>query len=190
MSILIAGLAVFFVAHFYSAFRSRAPGKDIKERMGEGSYMGLYSLVSAIGLGLIIYGYMQAPPTGNLYVGPVWAPHATMTLMLLAFILLTAAYIPGTHIKKLVKHPMLSAVILWSIGHLLIGASQQKALLFGSFLVFAVVDFVAASIRERDALVPSASLTNDLIAVVIGGGVYGVTLFWAHEVIFGVTPFV
>ena len=186
MTLLIAGLIVFFGAHFYSAFRSRAPGKDIKERMGEGAYMGLYSLVSALGLGLIIYGYMQAPPTGNLYVGPEWARHATMTLVLLAFILLTAAYVPGTHLKKLVKHPMLSAVILWSIGHLLIGANQQKALLFGSFLVFAVVDFVAASARERGAAVPETSLTNDLIAIAIGGGVYAGTLFWAHEAILGV----
>ena len=191
MSILIAGLAVFFIPHFYSAFRARAPGRDIKERIGEGPYKGLYSLVSGLGLGLIIYGYMQAPPTGNLYVGPEWARHATMTLLLLAFILLTAAYVPGTHIKRLVKHPMLAAVILWSIGHLLIGASQQKAWLFGSFLVFGLVDFVAASLREEDEpAATNASITNDLIAIVVGGGVYAATLFWAHELLFGVAPIV
>ena len=190
MALLIAGLTIFFVVHFYSAFRSRTPGKDVKERLGEGTYMGLYSLISAIGLGLIVYGYMQAPPTGNLYVGPEWARHATMTLLLIAFILLTAAYVPGTHIKKIVKHPMLSAVILWSIGHLLIGANQQKALLFGSFLVFSIVDFVTASARERGAPTPSANIANDLIAIGIGGAVYAATLFWAHEAIFGVAPIV
>ena len=117
MALLIAGLVIFFAAHFYSAFRSRVPGKDVTERLGEGPYKGVYSLVSALGLGLIIYGYMSAPPTGNLYVGPEWARHATMTLLLVAFIFLVAAYVPGTHIRKLIKHPMLCAVILWSIGH-------------------------------------------------------------------------
>ncbi len=190
MALLIAGLVIFFAAHFYSAFRSRVPGKDITERIGEGPYKGVYSLVSALGLGLIIYGYMSAPPTGNLYIGPEWARHATMTLLLVAFIFLMAAYVPGTHIRKLIKHPMLCAVILWSIGHLLVGASQQKALLFGSFLVFGLVDFVAASLRSSEVPVAQASIKNDLIAIVIGAGVYAATLFWAHEAIFGVAPII
>ena len=187
MVILIAGLLAFFVPHFYSSFRSRAPDRDIKTRMGEGLYMGLYSLVSGIGLGLIIYGYTQAPPTGNLYIGPEWAKAAAIAIMLVAFILLIAAYVPRTHLKKLVKHPMLSAVILWSAAHLLIGANQQKALLFGSFLVFALVDFVVVSRRGEEADA-SASITNDLIAIAIGGGIFAGTLFWGHEAIFGVTP--
>lgn len=189
MALLIAGLVIFFVAHFYSAFRSRAPGKDIKERMGEGPYMGLYSLVSGIGLGLIIYGYMQAPPTGNLYIGPEWARHATLTLMMVGFVLLVAAYVPGTHIKKIVKHPMLCAVIVWAAAHLLIGANQQKALLFGSFLVFSLVDFVAASRRETPEG-GSASIIRDFIAVAIGLGVYTGILLWAHEAVIGVAPIV
>ena len=190
MALLIAGLAIFFVAHFYSTFRSRAPGKDIKERLGEGPYMGLYSLVSLAGFGLIIYGYMQAPPTGNLYVGPVWAKHATMTLMLVAFILLIAAYVPGTHIKRVVKHPMLSAVILWSIAHLIIGANQQKALLFGSFLVYSVVDVIAVSLRSGPEPETAASLKNDLITLIIGGGAFAGMLFWGHEAIFGIPPII
>ena len=189
MAILITGLLVFFVPHFYSAFRSRAPGNDIKTRLGEGPYMGLYSIVSAVGFGLIIYGYIQAPPTGNLYIGPEWARPTAITLMLIAFILLIAAYVPNTYLKKLVKHPMLCAVILWSGAHLLIGANQQKALLFGSFLVFSLIDFVAVSMRGEEASGP-ASVTNDLIAISIGGGVYAGILVWAHEAIIGVAPII
>jgi len=109
--------------------------------------------------------------------------------MLLSFILLMAAYVPGTHLKKVVKHPMLTAVILWSISHLLISANQQKALLFGSFLAFGIVDFIAATMRgdETDG---AASIKNDLIAIVVGGGVYAGILFWAHEAILGIAPII
>lgn len=188
MALLITGVVIFFAAHFYSAFRSRTAEKDIKAKIGEGPYMGLYSLVSGIGLGLMIYGYMTAAPTGNLYIGPEWARHALMTLMLLAFILLAAAYIPNTHIKKIVKHPMLSAVILWSAGHLMMGANQQKLLLFGSFLIFGIVDFLAASRRSDEGVRNTPNVMADLIAIFIGGGVFAATLFWAHEAIIGVSP--
>lgn len=190
MALLIAGVTIFFAAHFYSAFRSRAAGKDIKSKMGEGPYMGLYSLVSGIGLGLMIYGYMTAAPTGSLYIGPEWARHALMTLMLLAFILLAAAYIPNTHIKKIVKHPMLCSVILWSAGHLLMGANQQKLLLFGSFFIFGVVDFVAASRRSGETVNNAPSAMFDLVAIILGGAVYAGTLFWAHEAIIGIAPLI
>jgi len=168
MALLFVGTIIFFTIHFYSAFRSRAPGKDIKERMGEGPYMGLYSVASGFGLGLMIYGYIIAPPTGNLYIGPEWARHATMTLMLIAFILLVAAYIPGTHMKK----------------------HQQKALLFGSFLVFAIIDFVAASRRAETSPAAPASAIRDIASIVIGGGVFAVMLFWGHELLFGVAPII
>lgn len=187
MTLLIAGLAIFFVAHFFTAFRSRAPGRDIKDRLGEATYMGLYSLVSGVGLGLMIYGYMRASPTGNIYVGPLWANYAAIALMLLSFILLMAAYVPKTHLAKLVKHPMLSAVILWSAAHLLIGANQQKLLLFGSFLVFGIVDFIAASSRpDSIEQTTQASISNDFVAIAIGSAVFAALLLWGHEAIFRV----
>ena len=186
MGLLITGVVIFFAAHFYTAFRSRAPGKDIKEKMGEGPYMGLYSIVSAIGLGLMIYGYTKASPSGNIYIGPEWASTAAAALMLIALILLMAAYVPGTHIQKIIKHPMLSAVILWSAAHLLIGANQQKLILFGSFLLFSLVDFVAASKRPSEQTTAHPAITRDMVAVAIGSGLFAGTFFWAHEAIFGV----
>ena len=190
MNTLIAGTAIFFVLHFYSSFRSRSPGKDIKERLGEGPYMGLYSVMSLVGLGLMIYGYIQAPPAAKLYIGPEWAREAAAVLMLPAFILLIAAYVPGTHIKGIVKHPMLSAIILWSIAHLLPGADLKELILFGSFLSFGVIDFITVSMRENTVEPEARSVSKDLVAIVIGGGVYAATLLWGHAAIFGVQPLV
>ena len=190
MTTLIAGLLVFFIPHFFSAFRSRSSGKDLKRKMGYGPFMGLYSLVSAIGLGLMIYGYMITGPTNLIYIGPEWSRAASGPLMFAAFVLLVSAYIPQTHFKSIVRHPMLSAVILWSAAHLLIGADVKKLLLFGSFLVFAIVDFVAASLRPSDAEGSSASLSDDLIALILGGGAYAAVVYWGHEAAFGISPII
>ncbi len=189
MTFLVLGLAVFFAAHFYSAFRSRDPQRDIKQRMGEGPYMGLYSLVSAVGLGLIVYGYWSAPAAVPLYVGPAWARSAALIMMAAAFVLLVSAYAPPTHFKAWVKHPMLSGVILWAGAHLLIAPDVKALLLFGAFGLYAIIDFLAVLRRAPapgDAAAPT--LLNDLIALVVGGGAYLFILLWAHQALFGVAP--
>ena len=65
MTYLILGLVIFFAAHLFSAFRSREPGKDLKQNMGNGPFMGLFSLVSIIGFALICYGYGASRPSIN-----------------------------------------------------------------------------------------------------------------------------
>ena len=34
MQLLIIGLVIFFVTHVYTAFRSREPGRDLKQKLG------------------------------------------------------------------------------------------------------------------------------------------------------------
>lgn len=70
MIILLIGLVVFFGLHIFSAVRSRDPGKDIKERLGYGPYMGLYSLISIASFALIVYGYGAARGSGIIYTPP------------------------------------------------------------------------------------------------------------------------
>ncbi|MGH1422991.1 MAG: NnrU family protein, partial [Hyphomonas sp.] len=119
MAYLIAGLVVFFGAHLYSAFRSREAGTDVRQKLGYGPYMGLYSLVSLIGLGLIIYGFGQARPSSIIYSPPVWGRHINMLLMVFSMVLIVASNLPTGYIKKATKHPMLVSVKLWALGHLL-----------------------------------------------------------------------
>ena len=188
MTYLILGLIIFFGAHLFSAFRSRAPGRDIKAKLGYGPYMGLYTLVSVIGLGLIVWGFGAARPAPILYVPPAGLAHLNLALMLPAMILLAAAYTPTGRIKKAVKHPMLVAVKIWALGHLLANGELNSVLLFGSFLAYGVIDRIAVKKRGDNGPGPDApvSAMGDLAAVLIGAGAYAALLFWLHPILIGV----
>ena len=186
MTYLILGIIIFFGAHLFSAFRSRAPGKDLKAKLGYGPYMGLYSLVSAVGLGLMIWGFGAARPAPILYTPPPGLAHLNLALMLPAMILLAAAYLPTGRIKKAVKHPMLAAVKIWALGHLLANGELNSVLLFGSFLAYGVIDRIAVKKRGDIGPGPDApvSAVGDIGAIVIGAGAYVAILLWLHPILF------
>ncbi|NQY15075.1 MAG: NnrU family protein [Henriciella sp.] len=188
MTLFLLGLAIFFGAHFYSALRSRAPEKDIKTRLGYGPYMGLYSLVSLVGLGLIIYGFDASRGAGLLYSPPTWMAHLNLVLMIPAMILLIASQIPTGRLKKMSKHPMLLAVKIWAVGHLLANGELNSVILFGSFLAFAVFDRIMVKKRGDIGPGPDAvtNSTMDVIAVIGGLAIWAILLFWLHPILFGV----
>ncbi len=183
MYFLIAGLVLFFGTHLYSSFRTRTPGRDIRVRMGVMKYMGLYSLVSGLGFALMVWGYGLARPSPQIYTPPEWGVHVTMALMLPALILLMAAYVPRGYIKHAIKHPMLLAVILWSFGHLLANGELNSIILFGGFLVYAVIDRIA--VRKRDLPVKKASIAGDFYAVIVGTAIYFLFVKNLHELMIG-----
>lgn len=185
MTAFIFGLAIFFGAHFYSAFRSRMPGTDIKTRIGEATYMGLYSMVSIVGLGLIIYGYWSAPVLETIYVVPAWTQMVQVITNAIACVLIVAAYVPANHFKMTLKHPMVIAIVLWSGGHLLTQTDLKEALLFGSFLLFGIVDGIRAYGRPVASEV-KARFTYDGVVLFISAVLIAVIYFWAHEALIGV----
>ncbi|RIJ15688.1 NnrU family protein [Henriciella mobilis] len=188
MTYLLAGLVLFFGPHLFSAFRSRAPGSDLRTKMGYGPYMGLYSLLTIAGFVLIIYGYGAMRPSAVIWVPPVWLKHVNMLFQLLALPILVAAYMPAGHIKKTLKHPMLVAVKLWALGHLLANGELNSIILFGSFLAYGVIDRIA--VKKRGDNGPPADLKpnvmGDVLSVVVGLGVYAAIAFWLHPILFGV----
>ena len=187
MTVLMIGLVVFLGVHSIAlaapAFRSRAIA-----RMGEGAWKGLYSLVAAVGLVLIVYGFHLARESPVvLYVPPGWLRYLTFVLMLPVFPLLIAAYLPG-RIKTAMKHPLLNAVKFWALAHLLANGTLADVLLFGGFLVWAGVERM--SLKRRVQAVPAAPAGrfNDLIAVLVGLALYVLFIEWAHLRLFGVSP--
>jgi len=109
--------------------------------------------------------------------------------MLPVFTLFIAPYFPG-RIKTALKHPQLIAVKTWALAHLLINGNLADVLLFGSFLIWAIVDRI--SMKSRDARpLPGApeSPMNDIIIVVVGLALYGAFAFWLHEAMLGLSPF-
>lgn len=192
MTWLIVGLVLFLGVHSVSIVSP--PGRDaLARRMGEGGYKGMYTLVSLVGLALIVWGYglaRQAPVL--LYTPPTGLRHLALLLMLPVFVLLFAAYLPG-RIQRTAKHPMLLAVKCWALAHLLANGTLADVLLFGGFLAWAVADRISVQRRAAAGLLRSppalpGGMANDAIALVGGLGVYGLFLFWAHAWLFGVRP--
>ena len=188
MNSLIAGLVVFFSVHSIAIVADGWRQRMIA-RMGEWPWKGLYSMIAAIGLVLIIWGYglaRQEPVV--LYSPPVWLRYVAVVLLIPVFPLLFSTYLPG-RIQSATKHPMLAATKLWAFSHLLANGTLADVLLFGAFLVWAVADRI--SLKRRDEpWVPSLPRTgaNDLIAVVGGLGVYVAFLLWLHALLIGVSP--
>jgi len=188
MTYLILGLVIFFGTHLFTSFRSRAPGRDLRAKLGEGPYMGLYSVLALAGFVLIVWGYGAARPAPILYMPPTWMAHLNLVLMLPTMILLVAAYAPTGRIKKAAKHPMLAAVKIWALGHLLANGELNSVILFGSFLAYGVIDRIALKRRGNVGPGPDAAVSpmGDIAAIVIGSAAYAAILFWLHPILFGV----
>jgi len=189
MTLLIIGLALFFVPHAVSIAADPWRTAMIR-RLGAGPWKGLYSLVSIAGFVLIIKGYAEARGAPIvLWTPPPGMKHATAFLMLAGFPLFLATYLPG-RIKTAVKHPMLAATKVWALAHLLANGTLADVLLFGSFLVWAGLVRMSMKWRAVPRHIPAApaSKYNDAIAVVGGLFIYGVFVVWAHRALFGVSP--
>ena len=192
MTYLVLGLVLFLGAH---SVRIVGEGwrTAMLARLGEGGWKGLYSLVSAAGLVLIVIGFgaARAQPT-LLWVPPVWTRHLAALLNLVAIVMLTAAYVPGNQIKaRLLGHPMILGVKVWAFAHLISNQLLAEFVLFGAFLVWAALDFRAARSRERASgvVLPPGRLGPTIVTVGVGVAVWAVIAFWAHAAVIGVRPF-
>jgi uncharacterized membrane protein len=189
MTIFVAGLLIFLGIHSVSIV---APAwRDAQaRRVGENGWKGLYSLLSIASLVAMIHGYGMARQIPVMvYAPPPALRHLALLLMLPVFPLLIAAYVPG-RIKRLSRNPMLLAVILWAVSHLLANGTPNDLLLFGGFLCWAAADLISVSRRSHVRPVPGApaSAMNDVIVVVGGLGLYLFVLLWAHARVIGVSP--
>lgn len=190
MAYLILGLVLFIGAH---AIPTRQSLRDSLVRgMGEVGYKGLMSLVSLAGFVLIAWGFGHYRSQGYIQVWdpPAGLRHLTVLLMLPAMICLVAAYLPG-RIKAKLKHPMLAAVKIWALAHLLANGDLGSIILFGALLAWAVYDRI--SVKRRGVKVatppePAVATRNDIIAVVAGTALWGVMIM-LHPLLIGVRVF-
>lgn len=189
MILFIAGLIIFLGIHSVGIVAPAWREAQIAQR-GDKAWKGLYSLISIVGFALLVYGYglaRQAPVV--LYTPPPMLRHVALLLMLPVFPLLLAAYLPG-RIKTAAKHPMLLSIKFWATAHLLANGMLVDVLLFGGFLVWAVLDRISTKRRVVPRAVPGAPASpyNDAIALVGGLALYVAFVFGLHRWLIGVSP--
>lgn len=191
MATLVAGLVLFLAPHSVRIFADDWRAARIAA-WGERPWKIAYTIVSIVGFVLIVVGYGAARTDPVwLYMPPTWTKHAAALLTLPAFILIVAAYVKGTRIKARVGHPMLAGVKLWAFAHLIANGTLADVVLFGAFLAWAVVDYIAARRRDRAAgtVYAIGPVSRDLIAIGAGGLAWAIFAFVLHGPLIGVRPF-
>ena len=193
MTALILGLVLFLGLH---SIRIVAAADGARSRfvaqLGPNAWRGLYSLVSAVGLVLIVWGYsltLQQPVV--LRAPPAWVRMLTSALTLPAIVLIAAAYVPRNHFKVWVGHPMVLGTALWAFAHLLATRTLADVLLFGGFLIWAVLCFRSLRARDRAAGVQRApgAWVPSVIATGVGAALWFAFGRWAHAWLIGINPF-
>lgn len=190
MAALVLGLVLFLGVH---STRIVAEGWRTArmESFGEKEYKLLYSLISLGGFALVVWGYGLArqQPVVLWNAPPVWMRHVVSLAMLASLVLLVAAYVPGNEIKARLRHPMVLGVKVWALAHLVANNTLADLVLFGSFLLWAVLDFWSVRRRERTlASRFTGQRSRTVIAVVLGVALWAVFAFWAHRALIGVSP--
>lgn len=184
MSLLIAGLVLFFGIHLVPSW------PDLRRRLlgllGQRGYQAAFALVALAGFVLIVAGMARAPFV-PVYAPPSWGRMTAVVLLIPAFVLLTAAYLPG-NVRRYTRHPMLWGVALWAAAHLLANGDLAGVLLFGSFLAYALFDMVSANLRGARRQVERLPLIRDAYAAILGLVVYA-GLMRVHPWLFGVEVF-
>ncbi len=185
MIYLIAGLVLFLGIHSARVFAPAMRDNFIASR-GEGPWKLTYTVISFAGLILLIWGYGQARVDNVFfYSPPTWFSHIVLLLMLPSMILLVASQFPAGYIKKTVKNPMLLAVKIWALGHIVVNGDLASWLLFGSFIIWAVL--VLISTKKRGQTFPdNTAVISDVLSVVVGTGLWFGIALWAHERFIGV----
>ncbi len=186
---LILGLVIFFAIHLIPTAPDIRNG--LLDRFGAGAYKAMFAVFSLIGFVLIVVGYhkLQVNPGKNpiLWSPPDFMRHVAYLLMLPAMILVVAAYVPS-RIRTAVKHPMLAAIKLWALAHLLVNGDLGSIALFGSFLAYAIYDRI--SVKSREALGPLGARTggvvNDVVVLAVGVALYAVMILMGHGLLTGV----
>ena len=190
MAILVLGLVIFLGLHSARIVSEGGRERAIA-RIGDGPWKGVYSLVSAIGFVLIVWGFARARyDAPQLWMPPIWGRHITMPLMLVALILLAGFLFKRSHIAVMTHHPMLWSVLLWGAGHLFANGSAADLLLFGAFLVWSAADLVSSYARDRrnGVVYPEPQLAATAGAIVVGLVVYALLIGGLHLWLFGVSP--
>ena len=181
MTLLVVGLAFFVAVHLIPSVQPLRAA--LVSALGEMPYRGAFSLVAIASLVMVVWGFPDAP-FEPVYATPGWGRHAAMGMVPVALVLFAAANM-ATHIRAVVRHPMLVGLLVWALAHLLANGDLRSVVLFGVFAVFAVVAVVSAVARgKRPAADRAPRLVLDAAAVV-AGLIATALLVYFHGALFG-----
>jgi len=185
MTVLISGVLLWAIVHLMPAV---APGfrQRLVDKLGEKPYRGVFALLILGALVLIVRGW-QSTPEQVLYILPQWSSAVGIVLMVLSFILIGAAHYQ-TAIRRVIRHPMLSGVIVWSVSHLITNGTTRAWVMFGGIGIWAILEILLINRREGAYTKPVApGFRGELVGVFISGALFLLVLY-LHPYFTGVSP--
>lgn len=191
MAYLILGLVLFLGVHSVRIFADGWRTQTI-DRMGANAFKAGYTVLSLLGFVLIVWGFGMAREVPTvLWIPPRGMRHGAALFNVLAFVFLMAAYVPRNGIKARVHHPMVLAVKTWAFAHLISNGNLAHMILFGAFLVWAVLDYISARRRDRaqGTQYPAGTGSATALTVLLGVVLAGVFAMWLHGLLIGIKPF-
>jgi uncharacterized membrane protein len=145
MALLTLGILLFAFVHFVPALAPSLKTSAIT-RLGENGYKGLFSLLLLASFALIILGWRSVEPS-MLYQPPISLHKLALSLLVIAFLLMVVST-RNSRLRRLVRHPQLIGVALWGFSHLLLNGDNRSTVLFGSMMVWALLEIIVISKRE------------------------------------------
>lgn len=185
MTLIIGGVLLWTVVHFSPAI---APGfrQSLIDKLGAGSYRGVFALTILTAVVLIVIGW-RSTPEDYLYVLPAWSRALGIGLMVISFILIGAAQSKSI-IKRFIRHPMLMGVFVWSVSHLLTNGTSRALVLFGALGIWALIEMPLINARNGAWMKPDApTMMVEVRGLIISAIIFFVVL-WLHPYFTGVAP--
>jgi len=145
MTMLVFGVLLFAGVHLIPSLAAGVRS-SARAKMGEGGYKGFFSLLLLGSFALMIAGWRTSDPL-TIYPPPAFLHKFAICLVVLAFWLMTASA-TRSRICSIVRHPQLTGVALWGLGHLLLNGDTRALVLFGGLTVWSITEIIAISRRE------------------------------------------
>lgn len=185
--VLLIGLGLWTAPHLLKA---AAPERRaaLAAQYGENAVKGGVALALVLSIFVMGRGYAWAAGSGFVWFPPPWTVHLNNLLMLISMILLGAGHMKS-NIRRYVRHPMLTAALVWAVAHLLAKGELRAVLLFGGLAVWAVLAMVFINRRDGAFVPPPESPRKKDAMALVAGAVVFIGVAAAHWYVFGVWPF-
>ncbi len=172
MSEIWLAAAIWVVSHL--GISSSPIRQRLVDKIGQGPYLGVYSLIAAASLGYLIWTYANVPRFDYLWLPDpalYWLAKVTMPI---AFILLVGGFMvpnptnvgmsldedPATAgslargVTRITRHPLQWAIVIWGVGHIVANGDVVSVVFFASFVTLSGLGSWLMDIKKAKTMGP------------------------------------
>ena len=177
MWLLVGGVALWAGVHLIPTVGAGLR-RALVGRMGLAVYRGFFSLGVLTAVALMVLGWRQAQPV-MIYAPPPELRFLAVAGPFVAILLMFAAPLP-TRLRRVIRHPQLTGVVIWAFSHLLVNGDSRSLALFGGLGLWALLEMPLINRREGPWRKPEApSLSGECLWLAVGLLAAAVAA-WAH----------